>query len=314
MGSAEASKSTGPSGVGKANYDWYMQHVMLLPYDWEAQKTLLQRELDRAISSLRLEEVRNRKLPPIATIENPAAYRQMVAAKEARFSDFLAETGLASGAPWAKTAVAAQGIDYAPPAERNFFAHVTALDPLPLISHFSHWIDLASMRETPHTSPVRRVPSLFNIFATRSEGFATAYEELVMQAGLYDDIPHGRELVWIMLANRAARGLASLRVQANEIDLAEAGRFHASWTPRGFSDANSPLVGFEQLLYLRQPVYGPSYIIGKIELDRLIAEASHADDVAGRRFDLGATMRRIMASGIIPIELIREEMRAPLKD
>ena len=84
-----------------------------------------------------------------------------------------------------------------------------------------------------------------------------------MQAGLYDDIPHGRELVWIMLANRAARGLASLRVQANEIGLDEAGKFHAAWTPRGWSDANSRLVGFEQLLYLRQPGYGPSYIVGK---------------------------------------------------
>ena len=60
-----------------------------------------------------------------------------------------------------------------------------------------------------------------------------------MQAGLYDDIPHGRELVWIMLANRAARGLASLRVQANEIGLDEAGKFHAGWTPRGWSDATA---------------------------------------------------------------------------
>ena len=66
-----------------------------------------------------------------------------------------------------------------------------------------------------------------------------------------------------MLANRAARGLASLRVQANEIGLDEAGKFHAGWTPRGWSDASSRLVGFEQLLYLRQPGYGPSYIVGK---------------------------------------------------
>jgi hypothetical protein len=65
-----------------------------------------------------------------------------------------------------------------------------------------------------------------------------------------------------MLANRAARGLASLRVQNNEMTLDEAGKFHAGWTPRGWSDAKSKLVGFEQLLYLRQPGYGPSYIVG----------------------------------------------------
>src|SRR4029079_15564077 len=73
-----------------------------------------------------------------------------------------------------------------------------------------------------------------------------------MQAGLYDDIPHGRELVWIMLANRAARGLASLWVQANEIGLDEAGKFHAAWTPRGWSDASSKLVRFDALLFLRE--------------------------------------------------------------
>src|SRR3546814_3358548 len=33
---------------------------------------------------------------------------------------------------------------------------------------------------------------------------STAFEELLMHAGLYDDNPRAKELVWIMLANRAA--------------------------------------------------------------------------------------------------------------
>src|SRR5256885_15068935 len=89
------------------------------------------------------------------------------------------------------------------------------------------------------------------MLASRSEGLATAMEETLMQAGLYDDNPRGREIVWIMLANRAARGLASLYVQANQMSLQQAGRFHAQWTPRGWSDPASDLVAFEQLLYLR---------------------------------------------------------------
>jgi uncharacterized protein (DUF885 family) len=152
---------------------------------------------------------------------------------------------------------------------------------------------------------------LFNIYADRSEGFATAMEEIVMQAGLYDDIPRGRELVWIMLANRAARGLASLHVQANEWDLATAGRFHAEWTPRGWSDASSRLVGFEQLLYLRQPGYGPSYIIGKLQLDHLIALQSHAAEQARQPFALKAAMQRILDAGIVPPALIQDEIGAP---
>jgi hypothetical protein len=307
---AEAPKKTGPSGLGKENYNWYVKNVELLPWDWDTQVTLLRRELERAVTAMRLEEVRNRNLPPIAPLTDPAAYERLVAAKEARFSQFLADTGLIPDAPWARTAIANQKIDYVPPSERNFFAHVTAHDPLPLISHFTHWIDLARMREAPYASPIRQVPPLFTIYSNRSEGFATAYEELVMQAGLYDDIPHGRELVWIMLANRAARGLASLHVQANEMDLAAAGKFHAEWTPRGWSDASSRLVGFEQLLYARQPGYGPSYVTGKLQFDRLLADVSHADEVAGRPFVMADVMSQVMASGIIPVALIEAEIFA----
>ena len=111
-----------------------------------------------------------------------------------------------------------------------------------------------------------------------------------------------------MLANRAARGLASLRVQANEIGLAEAGKFHASWTPRGWSDANSRLVGFEQLLYLRQPGYGPSYIVGKASLDHLLALASHRAELEHRPFDNRAAFAAIMASDIVPPTIIEDEM------
>jgi hypothetical protein len=306
----EAPKKTLPAGVGKDNYNWYLTNVALIPYDWDAQVVLLQRELDRSIALLRLEEARNRKLPPITPIDDPAAYAALVKAKEARFSAFLAETGLGPDTSWARAAIANQPIDYAPPASRNFFSNVTALDPLPLIAHFTHWIDLSRYRDDPNPSPIRRLPPLYNIYAARSEGFATAFEELTMQAGLYDDLPRGRELVWIMLANRAARGLASLKVQANEMDLRQAGQFHAAWTPRGWSDPASPLVGFEQLLYARQPGYGPSYIVGKLQLDHLIAAQSHADERAGRPFDLPATMRRVMAAGIVPVGLAEDEVLA----
>ena len=309
---SEASRRTGPSGVGKANYDWYLKHVLLSPWSFDQQAVLLQRELDRSVASLRLEEARNRAVPPTAEITDPAKYRRFAEARTAKLYSLLIGAGFIADRPYYRAALSAQTGQYIAPAKRNFFDHVTALDPLPLLSHQTHWIELARLRHEPHSSVIRDLPPLFNIFEDRSEGFATAMEEIAMQAGLYDDIPHGRELVWVMLANRAARGLASLRVQANEIGLAEAGHFHAQWTPRGWSDASSRLVGFEQLLYLRQPGYGPSYIVGKAQLDHLLAIASHAAETQHRPFVMRDAFASILSSGIVPPALIEDEAAAAI--
>ncbi|KQU56028.1 hypothetical protein ASG67_08120 [Sphingomonas sp. Leaf339] len=305
---AQAPRKTGPSGIGKADYDWAMRHVHLLPYDWQAQVSLLQRELDRVQTSLRLEEVRNRALPPLDPVDDPAAYRRLSAERARRFSDFLVRTGIVSDRPYYRAAMAAQTLPYTPPDQRNFFSLVTARDPLPLYSHFYHWIDLARLKHEPNADPIRQGPLLFNIWMERSEGFATAMEEITMQTGLYDDLPRGRELVWIMLANRAARGLASLYVQANQMTLAEAGAFHERWTPRGWAQAKSDLVGFEQLLYLRQPGYGSSYVTGKLQFDHLLARLSDRAQLERRPFDAAETLNAMTRPGIIPVALIEEEM------
>jgi hypothetical protein len=305
---AEAPKKNGPTGVGKENYNWFAKNVQLIPYDWDAQVLLMQRELDRNLASLRLEELRNRDLPPIREITDPAAYDKMAQEKAAYLFDFMVKAGFVDDKPELRAALMAQAGVYTPPEQRNFFTFMTALDPLPLQSHSTHWIDLARMKYEPNASPIRRVPALFNIHDTRSEGFATAMEEVLMQAGLYDNVPHGRELVWIAAANRAARGLASLYVQSNEWDLDRAGKFQGEWTPRHWSDAKSQLVGFEQLLYARQPGYGPSYIVGKMQLDHLIARVQFDDDQAGRPFVMGDLMKRVWNAGVIPVALIQAEL------
>ena len=74
-------------------------------------------------------------------------------------------------------------------------------------THDFHWIDLAQMTNAPHTSPIRRGPLLYNIFITRTEGFATAMEELMMNTGFLDLHPRGRELIYVLVAQRAARAL-----------------------------------------------------------------------------------------------------------
>ena len=127
----------------------------------------------------------------------------------------------------------------------------------------------------PNASPIRRGALLSNIWDTRSEGMATAMEELILRAGYYDDNPRAREIVYIMLAQRCARGLASLYAQANEFDLAKAKAFQVEWTPRGWMRPDLDLLGFEQQLYLRQPGYGSSYVTGKDLIDELIKDRAH---------------------------------------
>ena len=142
--------------------------------------------------------------------------------------------------------------------------------------------DLAEVRDNPHKSSIRRGPLLYNIFDSKSEGIATGVEEMFMQLGLYQDSPRSKEIVWIMLAQRAARGLGSLYAHANMMTMEEAGNVHVKWTPRGWMEREPHLLRFEQHLYLRQPGYGTCYITGKYLIERLITEVSKKLETEGK--------------------------------
>jgi len=252
----EAPSKTGPSGVGKENYTWYLRNVHYVPLSWEQEVFLLQRELDRAWSSLKLEEHRNRKLPQQVAAATPEEYDRMADEAATELMAFVHDQQVMPVKDYMDPALREHLGTFIPEDERNFFWIVTHYDPKPLYSHFYHWWELAQMREEPHKSPIRRGPVLYNIFDSRNEGTATGVEEMFMHAGLYDNSPRSRELVWIMLAQRAARGLGSLYAHANEMTMAEAGTVHVKWTPRGWMGNEPELMKFEQHLYLRQPGYG----------------------------------------------------------
>lgn len=78
------------------------------------------------------------------------------------------------------------------------------------------------MEYQPHERPILKGAPLYNIFDSRNEGAATAIEETFMQAGLYDNNPRVREIVWIMIAQRAARGLGSLYAHTKDMNMQEA--------------------------------------------------------------------------------------------
>ncbi|MDP5053780.1 MAG: DUF885 domain-containing protein [Congregibacter sp.] len=305
---AKAPEKTGPSGIGIDDYSWYQSQVHYLPMDYKEESMLLRRELDRSWSSLKLEEHSNRHLPPQTAVGSPEAYAALVKSTSEQMLRWFAEEEVLPMRDYMPEELVAHLGGYEPEDERNFFTIATHYDPRPLLSHFYHWFDLAEIQQFPHPSPIRRGPLLYNIFDSRNEGTATGVEEMFMHAGLYADTPRSRELVWIMLAQRAARGLGSLKAHANEMTMAEAGTVHVEWTPRGWMSNEPELLKFEQHLYLRQPGYGTSYVTGKYLLERLLAKRTQQMEAAGKDYSLSMFFKEIRDAGSVPISLVHWQL------
>jgi len=301
----QAPSKKGPSGIGRQNYTWSLRNVHLVPMTWEEEVDLLKRELARSHASLKLEEERNRGLPELPVIAGPEEYDRRANDAVTRFLEFLRKRNLYPMRDNMDPALRAHLGNFVPVEQRNFFAIVAHHEPLTLYTHFYHWWDLARMRDEPHASAIRRGPLLYNIWDSRAEGMATAMEEFMLQAGLFDDSPRAREIVWIMLAQRAARGLASLYAHANLFDLQQAKTFQVEWTPRGWMRPDLDLLGFEQQLYLRQPGYGTSYVTGKHLLQDLIRERARQ---LGRDFSMRRFFDEVNGAGLIPVSLIRWQL------
>lgn len=298
----------GVSGVGKDNYTWYVQNVHLVPYTWEEEVTLMRHELSRAHAALALEEHRNRGLPPLEPVANADDYDRRANESVTEMMAFLDDDDIVSVRAYMDAALRAKIGNFAPaPADgrRGFFSEVSYRSPLAMRTHSYHWIELANRENVPHRSPIRQVAPLYNIFDARSEGLATGMEEWLMLAGLFDDRPRAREIIYVMLAQRAARALAGLMMHGREFTIQEATEFASEWTPRGWMPPDSDTVWSEQHLYLAQPGYGTSYLMGKIQLEQLIAERARA---RGDAFTLRSFMDELTAAGVIPVSLLRWEL------
>ena len=300
----ETPKRTGPSGIGKAQYTWFLRNVLLVPLTWEEEVTITRRELARSHASLRLEEARNRDLPPLPVAATSEAYAALQERAIPRYLEFMRTKRILTMEPWMERALRERMPGFAPEVTRNFFAQGTHRDPIPLWTHLYHWWDNMRTRMAPHASPIRRGPLLYNVWLSRAEGMATAMEEWMMQAGLYDDSPRSREIVWIMLSARAARGLGNLYAHSNELTMAQAAEVHVSGTPRGWM-RRDPLLGFEQHLYLRLPGYGASYVTGGRLMEETMAMRARQ---LGDAFTMQRFFDEVNGAGLIPVSLIHWEL------
>ncbi len=302
----QAPSKTGTSGVGKENYSWNLKNVHLLPYTWEEEVLLMERELARSHSSLRLFEHRHRSLPKLEKFNNAEQYDQELNGAVTEFMAFLEDNEVLSTKDYMDPALRAKIGRFSPnDGIRGFFAEIGYRDAIVMRTHHYHWIELARMREEPNESPIRKVPLRYNIFDGRAEGLATAMEELMMNAGLLENRPRAKELIWILLAQRAARGLGGLYQHGLEMSLEESCEFASKWTPWGLLPADGGTITHEEQFYLRQPAYGTSYVIGKLEIDKLIAEYARQRN---GNFVLKEFMDELNRVGIIPVSLVYWQM------
>ena len=289
---------TAEAGVGKQHFDWYLKHVKLMSYDTNQIVTLGLRELDRLWSTHALEQHRNRDLPAIELPTSADEYAERITATDKKIREFLVDEEIISipdyigeldtNVPWMVR-----------PGGPNFWEQVQFRNPTPDHLHAvipGHRFD--GVIEQHNTHPIRgRIMS-----GARAEGWAVYLEEAMMNAGLLDDQPRVRELIYIFGIFRAARVPADVWLQQNEMGVADVVKWWMERVP--WLDENVARVDAE--IYLRRPPgYGLGYTIGMLQMQRLLAERKRQ---LGDDFVLKDFHDAFMAAGRLPISLIRWEM------
>ncbi len=301
---ANRATMTGDAGVGKAAFDWYLRYVKLMPYSTDEIVTLGERELDRLWAQYAIERHRNRNLPEIELPASAGEYQQRIDETDRRIRRFLVDEEiitipeyvgkLGTNVPWIVR-------DGGP----NFWEQVQYRDPSPDHLHAvipGHRFDAVVERKNPH--PVRR----YLTDGARVEGWAVYLEEAMMYAGLLDDRPRVRELIYLFGIFRAARMPADVWLQTNIMTADEVADYWIERVP--WLDRDVARVDAE--IYLRRPPgYGLGYMAGMLQMQQLLAERKRQ---LGDDFRLLEFHDKLMASGRLPLSLIRWEMTGNDKD
>ncbi|MGB7411286.1 MAG: DUF885 family protein [Sphingopyxis granuli] len=303
-------------GVGRDNYAWYLKNVLLLPYTPEDIAVIGEREYQRQVAFLKIEEHRNRHIAMPEPVQTRAEFDAKRKAEDEDLLKFLRDGDWVTipdyvqhdpeegpyQFPFEKDP-AKPGL-FDPPLHLHFFFQAEFRDGRPLRAHNLPGHAFDALQAARDTRPIRGKPRLFFVNGLRNEGWAFYLEEMILQAGLLEDRPKTREIDYILGAKRAARILPELKMQANEWTWKQANASLIARTPK-WMEPGDAVAQFDIELYLRQPGYGIGYYMGKVELEKLLADVAMQE---GDSFDIKSFHDRFRAAGSIPISLIRWEM------
>lgn len=316
-------KMTALAGSGKENYSWWNKRVQLSPWGWEESNFIIQREYDRVITWLKLEEQRNRNRPPLEVAMSERAYNKSLREALHYAVEFLKENEIMTIHDWVNPAdyylggrgseqdlseLSDEPSEAFYPENSNVDLKYRQREILPGENHeyVGHMLDM-QRQERLNLSPIRKAERRFNMGSMRLEGWAVWMEEGLMQAGVLDERPQkGREMEYLMNASHMSLSVPDMKMHANEINLAEARKLCAEIMPRGWTKEDEGVVYFEMQSNLRNPGgFHSNVVTGKAYFMKLFRDYAV---MKGEDFIIKEFIDKFLSFGVIPMPLIRWEM------
>lgn len=315
--------------VGREKFIWFLRNVALLPDEPEELVRAAQQDYRRAVMSELVASHRRRADDRSIAFSTAAEQVIHQAMQEQQVRDFLENEGLLTQpdslgqyhiapmppylAPLTWLAVTndltseqrldQDGVSYCPhPSESlPYFYVANAMDPrLGIVHEGAHYKQLALSWANPN--PVRR----HYYDSVANEGIAFYNEELMLLAGLFDDHPASEPVIHNFNRLRSLRVVADVNLATGEFSLEQAIDHFVNLVPMDRETA----VG-ESAMYLATPGLAMSYHVGKMQLVRLLTDATLAQ---GQDFSLRGFHDYVWRNGNVPYSLQRWELLGDRSD
>lgn len=312
------------SAIGETGYVYFLKNVALLPYSPQQLLEIGRNEWARSVSFQTYEEYRNLGAPDLRI---PASIEEEIARErqdEEAVRKYLQEKRILSVPSWLQHYTWQPMPAYLKPLESTgeaddftgpnrlkencvryidppgpdlgYFALADAKDPRTGIVHEGvpgHYFQLAL--SWAHPDPIRR--HYYDSGANEGIGFYS--EEMLLEAGLFDNSPRSREIIYNMVRLRALRVEVDVKLALGEFTIARAADYLQKTVPMDSHTAHA-----EAAFFASSPGQAISYQIGKTQILRFLAEGRRQQ---GDKFDLQAFHDFLWLNGNIPIALQRWE-------
>lgn len=179
----------------------------------------------------------------------------------------------------------------------GFFNRSTAEDPRSIIVHEGvpgHYFQLCLGWR--HPDPIRR--HYYDSGANEGIGFYA--EEMMLQAGLFDDNAHTRATIYSFMRLRALRVEVDVRLALGEFTLEQAADYLEHAVPMDRATAIQ-----EASLFATTPGQAISYQVGKLQITELLSDDRRR---LGKEFSLLKFNDYVWQNGNVPISLQRWEL------